>query len=390
MPKILSDFLSSISSGVPVKLARLAVSGLVIGSLFAVDSMAFADPDAVRAAKERLDALSAEVSSIEQEGIEAGAKAEEAKVELERAQEDLRAQQEKVSQLADEIGATAVLQMQQGSLDMTMQLLSSATDAHFLSSLATIQSEQDRSNALMQQLQNDQARLDVLEGKAAAAKAEMDANLAKHKEKLAEYEAKQREAEQVYDRLNKEEQERLRKLREEAEWQARERAEAQASEEAAREQAAGAASRDQVRETRSEPSQRSGSQSKRDTPAPAPAPNASRAQTVINAALAQVGKTYRHGATGPNAFDCSGLTTYAYRQVGISLPRTSRAQYSGAGRKVSVKDIQPGDLVFYYGGPSHVGIYIGGGKIVHAANPRSGINVTGLYSMPLTGVRRVL
>lgn len=377
-----------------MKLARLAVSGLVIGSLLAVDSMAFADPDAVRAAKARLDALSAEVSAIEQEGIEAGAKAEEAKLELARAQEDLQAQQQKVSKLADEIGGAAVIQMQQGGLDMTMQLLSSATDEHFLSSLATIQSEQDRSNASMQQLQNDQARLDVLEGKAASAKAKMDANLAKHEEKLAEYQAKQREAEQVYDRLNKEEQERLRRLREEAERQAQQRAEEQARQEAAREQAARAASRDQVRETRSETARSdnraSEAKPKQDTPAPAPAPNSNRAQTVINAALAQVGKTYRHGATGPHAFDCSGLTTYAYRQVGISLPRSSRAQYSGAGRKVSVKDIQPGDLVFYYGGPSHVGIYIGGGKIVHAANPRSGINVTGLYSMPLTGVRRVL
>lgn len=377
-----------------MKLARLAVSGLVIGSLLAVDSMAFADPDAVRAAKARLDALSAEVSAIEQEGIEAGAKAEEAKLELARAQEDLQAQQQKVSKLADEIGGAAVIQMQQGGLDMTMQLLSSATDEHFLSSLATIQSEQDRSNASMQQLQNDQARLDVLEGKAASAKAKMDANLAKHEEKLAEYQAKQREAEQVYDRLNKEEQERLRRLREEAERQAQQRAEEQARQEAAREQAARAASRDQVRETRSETvrsdNRASEAKPKQDTPAPAPAPNSNRAQTVINAALAQVGKTYRHGATGPHAFDCSGLTTYAYRQVGISLPRSSRAQYSGAGRKVSVKDIQPGDLVFYYGGPSHVGIYIGGGKIVHAANPRSGINVTGLYSMPLTGVRRVL
>lgn len=103
-----------------------------------------------------------------------------------------------------------------------------------------------------------------------------------------------------------------------------------------------------------------------------------------------MGKRYVWGTSGPNTFDCSGLTSYAYRQVGISLSRSSRVQFSSAGRKVSKSELKPGDLVFYYSPVSHVGMYIGNGKIVHAANPRSGVKVVGLNTMPFSGARRVV
>lgn len=364
-----------------MKLARLALTGLVVGSLLIADS-AFADPDAVREAKAKLDALNEQVSSIEQEGIDAEAKAEAAKIKLERAQADVKAQEQRVAKLADDIGANAVFQMQHGGLDVSVQLIANATDDNFLSSLATIQAENDRANQAIQRLQNDQARLDVLRSEAASAKQEMDENVKTHDAKLAEYKKKQSEAEAVYDRLNKEEQERLEQLRREQE--------AAAAAAAARSvDAVQAPSRSEARGD-APANQPASEETKSTDSAAAPAPNGNRAQTVINAAMAQVGKRYVLGGTGPNSFDCSGLTSYAYRQVGIGLPRTSRGQYSGAGRAVPTSQIQPGDLVFYYGGPSHVAIYIGGGKIVHAANPRSGVRVAGLHSMPLKGVRRVL
>lgn len=89
-------------------------------------------------------------------------------------------------------------------------------------------------------------------------------------------------------------------------------------------------------------------------------------------ALAQVGKPYRWGATGPNAFDCSGLTSYAWRAAGVTIPRTSRSQYGGL-QRVSRSQLQPGDLVFYNSPISHVAMYIGGDTIVEAS--RTGIPV---------------
>ncbi len=116
-------------------------------------------------------------------------------------------------------------------------------------------------------------------------------------------------------------------------------------------------------------------------------PASGRASVAVRTALAQVGDSYVYGADGPDSFDCSGLTSYAWRAAGVSLPRSSRAQYS-AGRKVDKSDLQPGDLVYYYSPISHVGIYIGGGKIVHAANPRDDVRIDPLDSMPYTGATR--
>jgi peptidoglycan DL-endopeptidase CwlO len=95
----------------------------------------------------------------------------------------------------------------------------------------------------------------------------------------------------------------------------------------------------------------------------------------IRTALAQVGDRYQHAASGPDAFDCSGLTSYAYAAAGISLPHSSRAQ-STLGTQVSRAELQPGDLVFYYSPISHVALYIGNGMIVHARTYGSPVAVT--------------
>ncbi len=133
-------------------------------------------------------------------------------------------------------------------------------------------------------------------------------------------------------------------------------------------------------------------------PAPAPAlsgvpqenSSSATAQQVVQAALGKVGSSYRHAAAGPSAFDCSGLTSWAYSQAGISLPRNSRAQFNGAGTRISKSQLQPGDLVFYYSPVSHVAIYIGDGKIVDAANRRTGVRVTSVNEMPFSGAVRVI
>jgi cell wall-associated NlpC family hydrolase len=114
----------------------------------------------------------------------------------------------------------------------------------------------------------------------------------------------------------------------------------------------------------------------------APAAAASpAAQTAVNTALAQVGDPYRYGASGPNAFDCSGLTSFAYRAAGVEIPRTSRAQ-AGAGVPVARNALQPGDLVFFYSPVSHVGMYIGNGQMVHASTAGQPVKVVNLDYMP--------
>jgi peptidoglycan DL-endopeptidase CwlO len=122
-------------------------------------------------------------------------------------------------------------------------------------------------------------------------------------------------------------------------------------------------------------------------PAPPPAPNP--AITAVNAALSRLGAPYVWGATGPNQFDCSGLVQWSYLQAGISLPRSTYSQVT-VGQSVSVSQMQPGDLVFYYSDFSHVAIYIGGGNVVHAPTAGETVRVTQYqYIGTVSAVRRV-
>ncbi|MFJ3900558.1 NlpC/P60 family protein [Streptomyces sp. NPDC090025] len=113
-----------------------------------------------------------------------------------------------------------------------------------------------------------------------------------------------------------------------------------------------------------------------------------RAAEAISFARAQLGKPYVWGATGPSAYDCSGLTQAAWRAAGVTLPRTTYTQIN-AGRRVSRAELAPGDLVFFYSGISHVGLYIGGGQMIHAPRPGAPVRVAPIDEMPFAGATRV-
>ena len=102
----------------------------------------------------------------------------------------------------------------------------------------------------------------------------------------------------------------------------------------------------------------------------------------INAVPAsKIGSPYVWGATGPNSFDCSGLTSWAYKQVGKDIPRTSEAQ-AASGTKISRNDLQAGDIVAFYSGASHVGIYTGHGTVIHATTEGKPLAETSMDYMP--------
>ena len=116
--------------------------------------------------------------------------------------------------------------------------------------------------------------------------------------------------------------------------------------------------------------------------------------TVVEKAKQYLGYKYVYGGTTPSGFDCSGFTLYIYKQFGITLNRTAAAQYSN-GVAVSRDNLQLGDLIMFgKSGINHVGIYMGGGKIIHAANPSRGVTTdtinSGYYNTNYVGARRVL
>lgn len=120
----------------------------------------------------------------------------------------------------------------------------------------------------------------------------------------------------------------------------------------------------------------------RRAPAPPPIdfaalPTSPNARIAVQTAYAQIGKSYRYGASGPDSFDCSGLTMYSWGKAGVGLPHSSRAQYS-ATKRVARSNLQPGDLVFFGRPIHHVGIYIGNGNMINA--PETG-ELVGIRSM---------
>jgi cell wall-associated NlpC family hydrolase len=145
------------------------------------------------------------------------------------------------------------------------------------------------------------------------------------------------------------------------------------------------------------------------TPAPAGAPAPTKAATLtaapaevpaaftiklgvaaraVTAALAQQGTPYVYGGNAPGGFDCSGLVQWIYKKVGITLPRTAAAQ-STVGHPVSLNQLQPGDLLFYYQPVGHVVIYVGNGNIAEASQPGKPVHVRPMYLSGFVGARRI-
>ncbi|WP_328915611.1 MULTISPECIES: C40 family peptidase [unclassified Streptomyces] len=172
-------------------------------------------------------------------------------------------------------------------------------------------------------------------------------------------------AQHLLNTLTAQEKARLAALQAEQEAEARVKAAALAAKEKAARQAAAARAED----------------------APVPAANSSVADQAIAFARNQLGKPYVWGATGPDSFDCSGLTQAAYKAAGIELPRTTYDQVD-VGTRVSESDLRPGDLIFFYSDVSHVGLYIGDGQMIHAPHTGTVVKIAPITEMPFYAAAR--
>lgn len=121
-------------------------------------------------------------------------------------------------------------------------------------------------------------------------------------------------------------------------------------------------------------------------PAP-PLPSSGNVRNVLSTAYAQMGKPYSYGAGGPGSFDCSGFTSYAWRAAGVSLPHSSRAQYA-ATKRVARGDLQPGDLVFFGSPIHHVGIYVGGNRMIDSSTYGHPVGIRSLDRRGYVGAGR--
>jgi len=339
-----------------VRTSLLAASALVLGSM--LTPQASADPSpSIEEVQRRVDDLHHQAEQASERFNTINAQLGDARRRLRTLAADADQQADETELLRQQVEQLALAQVGGAALNNTTQLLLSDDPDEFISSMAVLRSYSTRTADLLVSYEDAQEELQVREDQAQ----EQVDDIADAREQMAvekaEIDEKAGAAEALLGRLEAEEQARL-----EAAEARRERI----SRDAARPPVTGEAN--------------------------APTSSASSSATgaaavAVETALAQVGDAYVYGAAGPDAFDCSGLTMYAWAAAGVSLSHSSSIQ-SGQGTAVSVSDVQPGDLVFYYSPVSHVGMYIGNGMIVHAANPSSGVTTAPVNSMPYSGAVR--
>jgi len=302
--------------------------------------------------------VQAKVRQLEEDATAAAEGAQEAKVKLAGLTKTLNGikakaeiQGQTVSTLQRSLGAIAIEQYKSGGFGQSFELLFSSDPTLYLSSAGALDAITRLKSAQLRKFEAAQQRLNATTltvndkiALVAAAQKKLAAQSAIARSKLAE-------AEKLLSQLTKAERERLAKLAEDEENAD------QASSLAAAKSASGVSG---------------------------------RAGIALKYALKQIGDRYVFGAAGMVTWDCSGLTMRSYQAAGVSLPHSSAAQ-SRMGKKVSLSSLKPGDLLFFGRPVSHVGIYLGGGKMVHA--PRSGSRVKvatsgSLGRKPLVGARR--
>jgi cell wall-associated NlpC family hydrolase len=358
------------------KYTKLALGAAAAGTLVMVPSVANADPQpTVDQVKAQLDTLYQQAANADEAYNAAKDAEDKLQVQVDGLNRQMSAEQATMAQTETRLGGLAAAQYRNGGVDPTLQLMMQADPSTMLTMSATVgritENTQETLTLLAQQKADLAAKtrdaadkmglLDQQAKAAEATKSQYDGAVAKAQALLNSLQAKQRAALQA------------------------EQARQQAAAVAAAQHSSTTSSSSSSSASGSSGSSSTSSSSKVSTPAVS-----GRAAAAVAFARAQIGKPYIFGATGPGGYDCSGLSQAAWAAAGVSVPRTATAQMQGL-PAVSASSAQPGDLVFFYGNSSyvdHVGIYIGGGLVIHAPHPGVTVEIAAVSTMPVVSYAR--
>ncbi|MFE2425518.1 NlpC/P60 family protein [Streptomyces sp. NPDC059373] len=328
--------------------ATIAIAGAASVTMFGETGQA--EPRlTTEQAKAKVDSLYAEAEAATQQYDGAKEKADTARTRIADLQDELARKTDRLNTTRDRLGSIATAQYRSGGIDPAVQLALDSSPEDYLARAEFVDQLSGRQSAALRTLATEQREIKQVRIEADDRLATLRGaqnELRTHKRTI---EAKLQAAKEVLDRLS-----------------APERAAVTADGSAAR---AGRAS-DRTALSGDDPA--------------APSERAARA---VSFAYGALGLPYVWGATGPSAYDCSGLTQAAWGAAGVSLPRTTYTQIN-AGTRVSRSQLQPGDLVFFYSGVSHVGLYIGNGQMIHAPHPGSPVRIAPIDQMPFAGATR--
>ncbi len=339
---------------------RSAASAIVLVCALAVSAVpgqAYADPGPPRS-EQRLQEVRGEIDALYRK---AGAatdaynlaeeRAEKQSSEVAELTEEITEGKKRIEELKKRVGAEASARYRSGGLPPEAHLMLSDDPQHFLDGASRILQGQQAAKALIAELSRTQDDLEAYTQDATSRLKKLESHREKKEAAKKEIKKQIAAAEKLEATLEKEERERLLRMEQEAQREA------------------------QTAWLDSGALRATGDRATRD------------GETAVAYAMAQIGKPYVWGAEGPGSFDCSGLTSQAWRAGGRVIPRTSQEQWRQLPR-VDVKDMRPGDLIVYFDDASHIGMYLGDGSMVHAPRPGRDVTVAGAGSMPILGVVR--
>ncbi len=353
---------------------RAAILGLISAALTAsllvsTWAPASADPPlTVEDAKAQIAALQTDAEALDQQYVGIKEELDRGRKKLELKKADAATQRTKVSRMKKQVGQVALARFQNRNLDAAAQLFFTTDADGFLSQISTVEKVSENQNSVLQDYLQQQADLADIKDSTEADVAVLEEQEKELKTLRTASEKKISQSKAVLARLSAEERRRIADEKRKAAGEARKQAE----------------KANNSTSTRSSQKSSSRSTTRESTPV---ATGSGRGATALAFARAQLGKPYQYASAGPNSYDCSGLTYASWKAAGVTLPRTSQAQY-GVGRAVSKSELALGDVVFFYSGLSHVALYAGNGMVIHAPHPGSSVEYIKMSYMPYAGARR--
>ncbi|MDC0772122.1 C40 family peptidase [Streptomyces sp. HD] len=313
--------------------ARVTVLTTAAAAAVAISSQA---ANAAPSEKPSKDEVKAKVDKLYEQAEHAteeynGAKEKQGKLqkEISTIQDNVARGQEELNELRDSMGLAAAAQYRTGSIDSSLQLFLSSNPDDYLDKASTADQLSAQQVEALKKIQEKQRELAQERAEASAKLKDLASTRTELGKKKNEVQAKLAEAQKLLNSLT------------------------------AAEKAAMAAEEERASRSSAERVDLGNSSAA-----------SGRAAAAYSAAQSKLGSPYVYGASGPSSYDCSGLTSWAYAQAGVSIPRTSEAQANIGTRIYSQSDLQVGDLVFFFNDLHHVGLYAGNGQIIHA--PRTG------------------
>jgi cell wall-associated NlpC family hydrolase len=343
----------------PSKLANVKTAATLTAAtataVVLTPSIGHADPaPSLDQVKQQVQNLRMQADAESQKYDQANTQLGKLQQQVSQMQSRIAAEQSNLTRLQNSLGELAAAQYRAGGVDQTLQLMLSQHPDQYLQQSTTLSEVGSQQSASMTQIQQIQQQLRQDKTQASQALSQMQAQRTTLANDKSQIQQKLSQAQSLLNSLTAQQQAEL------AQQQA-------AAQQAAQQQAQQLAQQQQQLQS---------------------VPGVSgRAGIAVAYVESKLGDPYVWGATGPDAFDCSGLMEAAWAAAGVSIPRDTYDEVAGL-QQIPVSDVQPGDLIQYYGG-SHVGMYIGNGMVVHASEPGVGVVEAPMNSMPIYLALRV-